>query len=459
MKIGQNIHNSVQGADGKPRALSAEEKAKRLAILERVPGGNLWMDDIDSARDEKRRHPDWLTVHRWWRQGDGALYRTMSPMSFYDEYARFGDTGVVIQVMNEPTGYGAQGSQDDLEKIADWSAKLQDLFGAAGISLALPNFGEGHPDEKRLSELDAHWLALKKWQTLHYHAVHEYGTWRGMTYDDPADKADVYPWRVGRFKFTADYCQQHYGFIPNMLITEWGIDSAHDGTAYRGWRTTGMTGKAYAAALIQCVKDVYNYPYIKRLYVYCMMNTGERNTQSDWASFDTWGSDDYYAELEATKESLDMTFPLPTDPAWIAEENQSGAAYGVRQTRISADTTATIREHEKFWRYPNSEVENWIVVKAIGGQIGYCDRGVLTIAKPDPKPDVEPVTDLKASIEAVIASLSKNIGELESEVAALKMEQKDIENRLSDRNHSLVRLLDSRTILQLHLEKLAAKAA
>ena len=300
IKIGLNIHPSLQGANGKPRAYSDEEKRKRASLLDRLQStGNLFMDDLDTARAYKKRFPGMIVVNRPYRDDDGELHQKLSAKQIYDLYARNGEGGLVTQLWNEPTGYGVQGSQNDLERIADRAAEVMDLFGTIGHSIAVPNFGEGHPDEKRLSELKSLFEGLKKWQGLHYYASHEYGTWRGMTYDDPEDKADVMPWRIGRFKFIADHCHQHYGFIPQMLISEWGIDSAHDGQLFRGWRTTGRTGAQYARELIACLKQVYYHDYIKALFIYCLGNTGERHTEFDWWSFDVWGADDFFDVLEA----------------------------------------------------------------------------------------------------------------------------------------------------------------
>lgn len=316
IKIGLNIHNALQGGDGNPRQYSAEEKRERWERIERLQSTvNLWMDDLDSARECKRRHPNQIVVHRSWRDDDGQLHKKFSAKQLYDLYARHGEGGLVLQLWNEPTGYGAQGSQDDLERIAERAAECLRLFGAAGVPLLLPNWGEGHPHEKRLNELDILFSEFKLWQNVHYWGAHEYGTYKGMLYDDPTDKADIYPWRIGRFKFIVEYAQLQHGFIPNFIISEWGKDSAHDGSPFRGWRTTGQSERSYALELINCLKAVYAAPYIKGLCVYCYGNTGRRHTEADWWSFDVSTSPEFFSVLEAESIiQIPAPQPIPSPP-------------------------------------------------------------------------------------------------------------------------------------------------
>lgn len=432
-KIGLNIQNALQDGNGNPRPYSADEKRKRDAIIDRLQSaGNLFMDDIDGARDCKRRYPNMIVVHRSWRNDDGYLYENLNATQFYDQYAKFGEQGIVVQAMNEPTGYGAQNSPQDLEKVAGWSAQVMDLFGTAGHALALPNFGEGHPHEVRLAELKALFEGLKKWKDLHYYASHEYGTWQGMTYDDPADKADVYPWRVGRFKFIAEHCQKAHGFIPNMLITEWGIDSAHDGKPFRGWRTTTRTARQYARELIQCVKDVYSPDFIKALFIYVVGNTGKRNTEHDWWSFDVWGADEFFDELEAdsranqpTPEVKPMPLGKPTNAGDKQKVRLIKAAEGFVNLRAGPgeffEDVGDVLLSDRFYVYFTPRTAgrpyDWYWVEGTRAGDGWM---ALTspdmfevIADPTPAPIPAPDPELKHLVRELIVSVNRLAAALE----------------------------------------------
>lgn len=473
IKIGLNLHPALQGGNGKPRAYSAAEKSKRDGIIDRLQStGNLFMDDPDTARACKKRHPGMIVVHRKYASDDGQFYK-QHPQAFYDAYARYGEGGLVVQALNEPTGYGSQGSPEDLEKIAEWCARVMDLFGHAGYALALPNFGEGHPHEVRLGELAALWEGLKKWKDLHFYASHEYGTWRGMTYDDPENKADVYPWRVGRFKFIADYCEKNHGFIPNMLITEWGIDSAHDGQPFRGWRTTGRTGKQYAQELIAALKKAYHFAYIKALMTYSMGNTGERHTESDWWSFDVWNADDFFDELEVESNAAPAPEPPPiypplpfgSDPRFKKWVNESGDNYRIRPyPSLQHAESDWINTDEAFDYLLELTVENWVVVKSLSGIIGWSDRGVLAkklpTPLPSPEPDEEPPppppVDYAAAAAKQMQALNASIAGLQRCLETEDEEIKKLSDELSERSHYRDRLHSSIELQRLTVAWLEA---
>lgn len=231
--IGYNVHSILTYG----RGYSASEQASLWSHLERLkPASLLFLDNLDWSREAKRRLPDCVVVWRAWRPDDGSLFDKITPQQFLNSTVRdAAAAGIVIQALNEPDGYG------DLRKLAGWCAELMDAATIAGVRLVLPNFGVGHPDTNRLAELDALWQAFKR-NPLHYYGCHEYGTYRGMLYTDETRRRDVVPWRVGRFQFIANYCGAKFGYMPPVLITEFGIDSsfyADDDKNKRGWRDSG----------------------------------------------------------------------------------------------------------------------------------------------------------------------------------------------------------------------------
>lgn len=320
--IGFNVHSTLTYG----RAYSDVEKHRMWEFFERLqPASLLFLDNLDWAREAKRRLPKTIVVFREYRQNDGQFFKNMSAQQFYDSHIRFGEGGVVVSVMNEPTGYGEQNSPDDLERIASFMAAVMDKFGAAGVSIVGPEFGVGHPDTNRLSELEAMWQAFKRWP-LHYYGSHEYGTYRGMTYTDNTHRRDVVPWRVGRFEAIANYCQTSLGYVPPMLINEFGIDSsfyADDIKTKRGWRDAGLSEEQYAHQLIDAAKGIYNKPYIKGLNIFSHGNTGRQGAGDDWKTHDVSFLSAFQRELETysrgntppTPTPVPTPTPLPQPPA------------------------------------------------------------------------------------------------------------------------------------------------
>jgi hypothetical protein len=289
-KIGYHIHNLMTYR----RGYSAEEARHLFDHIQRLqPGALLVLDDIDWARQFKKLVPNCAVVYRSWHPQESHLFDVMTPRQFYDQYARYGEGGLIINVLNEPNGYG------DLRKLADWCAQVCELFGNAGVACAPPAFGEGHPDTNRLHELDALWDALRRWHHLHYYNIHEYGTWRGMLFRE-GSRWDVFPWRVGRFEqFTVPYLQSKGYPIPRVVMTEWGIDSAHDDTGKRGWRTQ-FSEAEYAQQMIAAVEQVYNKPYYVGLCIFSYGNTGVQGSGDDWVTFDVAGALDLHARRQQT---------------------------------------------------------------------------------------------------------------------------------------------------------------
>lgn len=305
-KIGYNTHNKMTYG----RDWSAAEETYHFAHLERLqPAAMLYMDDNGRALRAKSLLPRCAVVVRSYRgEGDeGKLHETLTPQKCFELY-KDTPTGLIRQIMNEPGGYG------DLHALAHWLAQVCDLFGNAGIPIAVPNFGEGHPDVDKLDQLEELWAALDKWHDLHYYATHEYGTWRGMTFNSGGG-FDVYPWRVGRFEtFIVPYLQTHGHKIPRVIITEAGCDSAHDGTPKRGWKTAWIEPE-YFSQLKQGIEKVYKAPHYVGLCLFSWGNTGKQFSENDWVTFDVSEAKVLHELAEAyTQTTVEVTPPTELPP-------------------------------------------------------------------------------------------------------------------------------------------------
>lgn len=303
-KFGYQVHPKMTYG----RGWSADEQNYFWQHLERLqPAAMLFLDDDASAAECKRRLPNCAVVVRHWSDNEGRLHLEKSPRDVFQQYRNIpGD--LIVNVGNEPSGY------DNLPQLAKWYAELMDLFGANHQSIVVPNFGEGHPNENKLNELEPLWNALDKWHDLHYYAAHEYGTHRGMMFNE-AGKYDVYPWRVGRFEaLVKPYLEAHGHKVPRIILTECGIDDAHDGTNKRGWKDAG--DEAWYALQLKAAYDaIYHKPHYVGVCLFSYGNSGKQGTPEDWRTFDASEARTLHAALEAlAKPAAHPEPPPPVKP-------------------------------------------------------------------------------------------------------------------------------------------------
>lgn len=299
-KVGYQFHSKATYN----RNWSADEVAYRDAHVRRLnPGSVLFLDDDGAGLQTKAALPDCAVVGRKWRPDEGELWKKISPQQCFDLYK---DTprGIIRNVMNEPSG-----ELENMPKIAQWCAEVMDLFGNAGIPIVTPNWGEGNPQLDHFDLLEPLWKAFDKWHNLHYYGIHEYGSHLGLLYNT-SSKFDMYPWRIGRFeRFSVPYLQARNHKVPNVIVTEFGCDSAHDGTSFRGWKTC-WNETQYFLEMKAAVEKVYSAPHYKGLCIFSWGNTGQQNTESDWITFDVSDA----TSLHKSLETLNAGAPTPPEP-------------------------------------------------------------------------------------------------------------------------------------------------
>lgn len=302
-KVGYQYHNLLTYQ----RGYSAAEEQHLFDHFARVqPGASLFLDNEGRAIRAHQLVPGCAVVVRSWRDDEGGLYDKLSPEQTFELYKNT-PKGIIRNLLNEPDGYG------NLRKIATWCARVMDLFGAAGIPVVVPNFGEGHPDVDRLAELEELWAAFNRWHGLHYYGCHEYGTYRGMLFNE-AGKWDVFPWRVGRFEtFVVPYLQRAGHQVPNVILTEFGCDSAHDGTDKRGWKTH-WTQKQYFDEIQAAVQKIYAKSHYTGLCLFSYGNTGRQFSESDWATFDVAEASEFQQLMEGAAPPASNPPPVVVQP-------------------------------------------------------------------------------------------------------------------------------------------------
>lgn len=255
----------------------------------------------------------------------------MTPQQAYDFFAPYAAGEMILNILNEPSGYVAEGTSRWLFDLADWCADVMRLFDRAGIPLVLPNWGVGHPDEKRVDDLKTLWQAFAE-IPLHYYGIHEYWSWRGV---EPGNG------RVARYLWWEDYMVRNGYPLPRVIVTEWGIDSALDGTPQRGYKDS-RTGLDYAAECVKAI-ELYRPGLVVGTCIFSWGNTGYQYHADDWVTFDVSADTDFQRALEeyALQNVVVDVNPGVGDARWTAARlapNTGNANVNVR----TSPTTSSV---------------------------------------------------------------------------------------------------------------------
>lgn len=267
-KITFNVHNKMSYG----RDYSADEKRKLYQDVDKLnPDYVLVMDWPDFALDQKKNGRK--VIYRHSHERDGDLHNVFSYNEYYSRFvAPYGQLGYIVQLHNEP-------------KIISWhfTNAITDLAGLDKFPLLLPNFGTGDPNENFLDLYAPLWNIFDKWKGLHYLGIHEYGSSKGFNYNVGSDQ-DVTPWHIGRTNtFIIPYLLSKFHTIPNIIISEFGIDDIYPGKGNkRFWRDVYSHEDSYVSGLINCVKSNYLEDYYKAICLSFYGNTGRQGTSQDW---------------------------------------------------------------------------------------------------------------------------------------------------------------------------------
>lgn len=241
------------------------------------------MDDPAYARSLAAANPRAVVVHRSYRDDDHRLHETVTPGDWLQSVALTAGNGVIVQALNEPSGY------TNLPALVTWCVEVMKQAHERGIPLCLPNFAVGHPDTALVESgvLDPLLRAFVAYPEMRY-GCHEY--WR----DDPLNE----PYHVGRFHAILDRCRVLGITPPRIMVTEFGRD--HSGGIADGWRGVGYSEREYADLLTRTHARVYA-PYGIPAAVFCY----GRGADNRWASFDV---EDAETVLQTIEEYNSMTY-------------------------------------------------------------------------------------------------------------------------------------------------------
>jgi hypothetical protein len=212
-------------------AQTVADRGRAEARMELCPPQSIVvMDDAGWAVHLKRKFPSTLVIHRGYRKYDPALHEGTTPEAFVRDNLYFANTGVLVQVYNEPDTY-----KEGFSKAVDFCCAVYDLGKPRGLRFSFLNIGMGHMAEWAVPKLDPLLRRLAGYAYGDVFGVHEYATDSMRT---------ERPHHIGRFELVANRVRQ-LGRLPVQFgVTEYGRDE-HGG--YSDGYKDHMTSQQYAA--------------------------------------------------------------------------------------------------------------------------------------------------------------------------------------------------------------------
>jgi hypothetical protein len=230
-------------------------------LVQLQPTAVLVMDDMGMAQQIKTLLPNCIVIHRTYHPDDAEFHMKWTPTQFADAYLANVPQGIVVQVLNEPSGYS------NLPNLAGWCSSVMSIASGRGIRVCVPNFGVGHPTEAPGTQLDGLWTAFGLFPE-HYLGVHEYFQ------QDPVGEQ---PYHIKRWQSAVTRCQQLGITPPKIIVTEAGRDV---GGGHDGWKVV-FSESVYASKLQQQA-TLYKNTSVVGMCVFCMGKGGGNR----WETFD-----------------------------------------------------------------------------------------------------------------------------------------------------------------------------
>lgn len=318
------------------------------------------------------------TVVRLWHSLDGAFflrpegvgdnrYYIASPQDYLDQYGAYAQGNMILNVLNEPSGYLDSASTT---RLITWMSELLTIAARRKLQLCILNWSDRHPkliDGQWDSAFDDIIKIAAGYPELFYIGVHMYGP----------DKLTEH--LEGYFK----RCET-LGIQPNRVIcSEFGLDTT--GGADNGYKSRGWTGKQYADWQIGQVKSDLK-PFIDSgklvgLCTFCAGNSG------GWQHFDIEPDMEYRTTIEVAVKAGELA-PLTTKPVDITKPEYTPAPVEVGK-RYAMRSPAGYRRilhrapmlgSESVASIPDGSIVMVLEEKAVKAdwwrKVSYTDKGV-----------------------------------------------------------------------------------
>lgn len=267
---------------------------------------------VDTVDGGQPRDGAWHTKPK--SPGDLREY-ICSPEDFLNRWGEFGKNGLILNVLNEPSG---EEPPDVIDRLVRWTLAVLKLATERDIRVGVLNFATGHPhlyyrgDVKRW-EWDAHFdpiLVYLSKNKQHELWLHEYLPSKGENS------------RVGRVRSMVNRCKSLGIEIPFVSITEFGWDNdIISGDGRSGYKSRGITGDSYAKDVCKAASE--EYAELLNMGKLCMVAVfSYGRSSSDWESFDVETDNTFHQTLQklAPRTTAITTIPVvapPTPPVIV----------------------------------------------------------------------------------------------------------------------------------------------
>lgn len=378
-----------------------QNRADLLSHLTQLkPNAVVVMDEMGLAVEIKTRLPQCIVVHRSHHPDDAEFHMKWTPTQFANVYLSAVPAGIVVQVLNEPFGYG------NLPALAAWCATVMAIAAGRGIQVCVPNFGVGNPTETPGADLDGLWEAFRQFPQ-HYLGLHEYFQ------NEPADE----PYRTGRFRNILRRFDQLRIPHPKIIISEAGHDIG--GGPNDGWRAV-FDEVSYAARL-ERQASIYKDTSVVAMCIFC----AGRGGGGMWQSFDVETAGTVKQRMVDYNRNNPMSNSTPTPPLDYGTRQPAGTITLVNASVVNIRNLPTTQGSTVLGQFKGSEVvpfydtpqNNWWQVE-ISGRMAYVSDTYINItaAPVDPHPPVflpELEFDLNGQIsKAELASWLRAVGDV-----------------------------------------------
>jgi len=257
---------------------------------------------VDTVEGGQPRDGAWHTKPK--SPGDMREY-ICSPEDFLNRWGEFGKNGLILNVLNEPSG---EEPPDVIDRLERWTLQVLKLATEREICIGVLNFATGHPhlyyrgDTKRW-EWDARFdpiLVYLSKNPQHELWLHEYLPNKGENT------------RVGRVRSMVNRCKSLGIEIPFVSITEFGWDNdITSGDGRSGYKSRGFNGAVYASDVCKAVREEYAELIEKgKLCMVAVFSYGR--SSNDWESFDVETDYAFHVELQkSAPRSASIVAPPP----------------------------------------------------------------------------------------------------------------------------------------------------
>lgn len=340
---------NVLGLQFLPR-IGDYDKAYRYTVETLKPKLVVVLDNLGFARKFRQNIPGTYqvpyVVHRTYNPNDAYWHRINGYKASDWVAAHSGqqEYGVIVQCMNEPSGY------EEVRRLSDFVAECMHHAHNAGMRLAVPNFAMGHPSEQAIlsGQLDSMIFAFRQYPE-HFLAVHEYAN------SSPKNE----PYHIRRYRNLWHRFNLLNVKLPTTLITETGRDKG--GGHGDGWFAAFNGNEDRYIEFLKELGECYNADGVfSAIYGY--------GPGWGWENFNIENAPKILAALPVIgklKEIPPMaTVPAPVTGGVVGELSKLPGAYiNVRvQPNTSANVTGNIRLNEKLTYFPAAQHNGWIYV-------------------------------------------------------------------------------------------------